>query len=208
MFKDRKDAGNQLAKLISRFKDNKNAIVVGIPRGGAVVAQEIAKQLRIPLFLILVKKISHPMNNEVAIGAVSLTDVLIENSEKYDNQWLSLEIEKKRNRIREMMELYQIDPVPKVKDKIVFLVDDGIATGHTIQLSINELKKKESKKLNVVVPICPVSLKNKFENQVETLISLYYPAYFHAIGEFYMSFNQIEDEEVIHLLTENKIARG
>jgi putative phosphoribosyl transferase len=204
---NRADAGRKLADVIPFRWDKQDVIVVGIPRGGVVVANEMARKFELPLELILVKKIAHPLNEEVAIGAVSANSILLENKQDYDHHWLTLEIERKRFRIGEMKELFQVQPIPKVQHKIVILVDDGVATGFTLLHAIDLLRQQLPREIIVAVPVCPKELVSIIETKVDAFYCLEIPSVFHSIGQFYQRFDQVEDEEVNSILDENKKAR-
>jgi predicted phosphoribosyltransferase len=207
MFLNRAEAGRKLADVIPFRWDKRDVIVVGIPRGGVAVATEIAKKFELSLELILVKKVAHPSNDEVAIGAVSLDSILLDDSQDYDPKWLTLEIERKRMRISEMKDLFQVHPIPQVHNKVVILVDDGIATGFSLLHSIELLRQQLPKELIVAVPVCPEDLISSVEENVDAFYCLETPSVFHSIGQFYQHFDQIEDKEVNAILDENKKAR-
>lgn len=207
MFLNRADAGRKLADVIPFHWYKQDVIVVGIPRGGVVVANEIARKFELPLELILVKKIAHPLNEEVAIGAVSMDSILLENKQDYDHRWLTLEIERKRFRIGEMKKLFQVQPVPKVHNKTVILVDDGVATGFTLLHAIELLRQQLPREITVAVPVCPKELVSSIESKADAFYRLEIPSFFHSIGQFYERFDQVEDEEVNSILDENKKAR-
>jgi predicted phosphoribosyltransferase len=204
---NRADAGRKLADVIAFRWDKKDVIVVGIQRGGVVVASEIAKKFELPLELILVKKIAHPLSDEVAIGAVSLDSMLLENSRDYDPCWLSIEIERKRVRIGEMRDLFKVHPTPQVRDKVIILVDDGVATGFTLLHAIDLLRQQLPTEIIVAVPVCPKELVSTIESKVDAFYCLEIQSVFHSIGQFYQRFDQVEDEEVNSVLDENKKAR-
>lgn len=208
MFLNRAEAGRKLADVIPFHWSKRDVIVVGIPRGGVVVASEIANKFELPLELILVKKIAHPLNDEVAIGAVSLDSMLLENSQDYDPRWLSLEIERKRVRIEEMKDLFQVSSIPLVRDKVVILVDDGVATGFTLLHSIERLRQQLPTEIIIAVPVCPKELVSTIASKADAFYCLESPSIFHSIGQFYQYFDQVEDEEVNSILSKNKKARN
>jgi len=208
MFLNRAEAGRKLADVIPFHWVKRDVIVVGIPRGGVVVASEIANKFELPLELILVKKIAHPLNDEVAIGAVSLDSMLLENSQDYDPGWLSSEIERKRVRIEEMKDLFQMHPIPQFRDKVVILVDDGVATGFTLFHAIELLRQQLPREIIVAVPVCPKEFVSTIESKADVFYCLEAPSIFHSIGQFYQYFDQVEDEEVNSILAKNKKARN
>lgn len=207
MFQNRKDAGLRLAKNIAKDWKSDDAIVVGIPRGGVVVANEIAERLALPLELILVKKISHPQNDEVAIGTVSIDKIHLENREFYDEFWLENELRKKRSRVIEMMKVFGVEAIPAVENKVVILVDDGVATGYTLLLAIELLKRQSPRRIEIAIPVCPIEFYSILKKLVDHVYCLEVSSHFQSIGQFYEYFDQVEDIEVVTLLQKNKKAR-
>lgn len=200
--RDRSEAGTLLAKKLEKFRDEE-VVVIAIPRGGVPVAYEIASYFNFPLDIILVKKIGHPNNREYAIGAVSLNNSIID--EKYDawSAYIEEEIQHIRQELMRKQQLYigEQEPVD-VEHKIVFLVDDGIATGKTILATIQLLKAKHPKEIVLAVPVLPSGKVEELTKHVDELVYLYASSDFHAVGEFYDNFEQVTDEEVIRLLKE------
>lgn len=204
MFQNRLDAASKLAEKLSRYK-NTDAVVLAIPRGGVTIGKEIADKLNIPLEIILSKKIGHPRNPEFAIGSVSelgmvINDAIMDISMDYiQNEAARLQLQ-----LKEKYKLFMGDRKPTdLKNKIVILVDDGIATGNTILATINMIKKKIPKKLIVAVPVAPPDTARKINKEVDEMICLLTPADFYAVGQFYADFSQVSDEEVIKMLGTN-----
>lgn len=199
IFKDRKAAGKLLAKHLKQYKLKKNTIVLGIPRGGVVVAAEVAKKLKLPLDIIVTRKIGHPAQPELAIGAVDADGQVI-----WDNKLLSqleFKIDDELKEIRRREKEYRQKKEPfQVKNKIVILVDDGIATGSTTLAAVNYLKKHQAKKVILAVPVASQEAAEKLSQQADELIILETPDYFQAVGQFYQQFEPVEDNEVIKLL--------
>jgi putative phosphoribosyl transferase len=206
LFKNRKDAGKQLAKKIDE-KGLTAEVIVTLPRGGIPVAIEIAKTLNLPLRLCLVRKLGHPLNNEFAIGAVTAKNILIKDKEfeKTENLHLEKLIRTERKRIDEMAVKFNHLFTPKdIKNKNIILVDDGIATGTCVELAIQELNKFGARKITIATPICPQNNYEKIKILVDDLITCIIPDQFLGIGAFYLDFEQVSDEEVIQLLSQNK----
>ena len=209
MFVDRKDAGEKLSIALKKFKDE-NPIVLAIPRGGIVTAYETIKKLGFQWDLIIPRKIGLPHNKEVAIGAVSLDGTYILNEEYIDMLNISQEYIKKEvfEQIEEMkrrLNKYKgNENFPNVKNKTVLIIDDGIATGFTIQAAIKSIKKHNAKKIILAVPVGPQDTISLLEKIVDEVICLHIPYEFYAVGSYYKRFEQTTDEEVINIVHELK----
>ncbi len=168
MFTDRIEAGHLLAKELRKYQD-RNVVVLAIPRGGVVVGRQIAKALRTPLGVIYAKKIPTPGQPELASGARLLRE------EKFGK-------------------------TPTVSGKNVILVDDGIATGATVKAALKSLRQKKAKKIILAVPVAPKDVVDELTHLADEIIILETPSDFSAVGQFYRSFPQITDAEVLQLL--------
>ena len=208
-FTDRVDAGKRLASALSNFS-GKKGIVLAIPRGGVPVGFEIAKTLKIPLDVIIPRKIGAPDNPELAIGAVAEdgTAILDDNLVKYlavSREYIKEEIERQKQEIQRRLETYRQDSsYPNLKGFDVIVVDDGIATGSTMKAALASVKNRGAASITVAVPVGPPSTIEELEEVADRVVCLYTPEYFQAIGQFYNDFRQTTDEEVIKLLQESK----
>lgn len=206
MFKNRKEAGLLLASKLENYSNNKNVIAVTIPRGGVPIGYVIAKKLQVPLEIVLSKKIGHPSNKEYAIGAVTLNDsILSVNTDTILKEYINDEINKIRVLLKQRQHTYYGDRTPiSLKNKIVILIDDGVATGNTLISSINLIKNQQPAKLIVALPVGPPSVINKIKDMpfVNETICLLTPDSFYAVGQFYEEFDPVEDTQVIKLLNE------
>ena len=204
MFANRKEAGKLLAEELSEFKNNINVVIVTIPKGGVPVAYEIAQKLNLPLEVVLSKKIGHPTNKEYAIGAVTLDNkILTEAAENVSQQYINKEIEHIRDVLKERHKRYHGNMTPlELKNKIVILVDDGVATGNTLISSIALIAQQEPLKIIVGLPVAPQTAIDKIKNQalVDTVICLEIPQNFRAVGQFYEDFKPVDDIKVMDLL--------
>lgn len=201
MFKDRYEAALQLAKKLKKFK-NKDGIVLAVPRGGVPIGYVIAKELGLPLEVILSKKIGHPYNSEFAVGSVSLYGTVINDSViDFSMEYISREVERILRSLKEKNKLYMGDRKPTdLKNKTVIVVDDGMATGNTIMATIEGIRKSKPREIIIAVPVAPGSTVIKFQKLVDDFICLLMPENFSSVGQFYESFSQVDDEEVVHLL--------
>lgn len=205
-FEDRKSAGRLLAAELKAYKNHPNLIVLGLPRGGVVTAYEVAKALEIPLDVFLVRKLGVPWQPELAMGAMAEGDVIIWNQNILESlsipeNEIKKVIEAEKEELLRRQKLYRGHHAPPVVEgREVILVDDGLATGATMQVAIKALKKRGAKKIIVAVPVAAVETCNNLRKQVDDLICLLTPSPFESIGQWYEEFGQISDEEVINLL--------
>lgn len=203
-FKNRKDAGIQLAEALKKYQ-HEDVIVYALPRGGVELGVEIANKLKAPLDLIITKKIGHPLNSEYAICAVGEESEPICNTREtsqIDPTWLHDEVERIRTEIKRRKTLYQGEIQPhSVAGKTAIVVDDGIATGLTMMAAIAEIKHGHPKKIVVAIPVTPYDTAQVLTTMADELVSLDIDKYFlGAIGAYYGEFNQVKDSEVIALL--------
>ncbi|MFE3868628.1 phosphoribosyltransferase [Flavobacterium sp. LS2P90] len=201
LLKDRIEAGLLLSEKLKKYQ-NSNTIVLAVPRGGVPVAAIIAKSLHLPLDIVLSKKIGHPYNKEFAIGAVSMDSMILDEHPDVPKEYIEKEVVKLRKLILEKYEIYMDKRTPlDIEGKNVIVVDDGIATGNTILVSINMLRKRNPAKIIVAVPVIPYDTVSLFEKNTDEFIYLIASKKFRGVGGFYEDFNQVEDDEVIKLLS-------
>ena len=204
MFKDRTDAGLLLVKKLSNYHNNKDAVVVTIPRGGIPLGYVISKGLHLPLELVLSKKIGHPLHKEFAIGAVTLTDrILSDAANDVSRMYIEAETSRIRTILKERQDGYYDKRKPiSFKNKIVIVVDDGVATGNTLMSSIKLIEKQKPSQIIVALPVGPPSVIEKIKKlpYVNDTICLLVPENFRAVGQFYKNFDPIKDNEVVTLL--------
>lgn len=212
LFRDRTDAAKQLAErlywLKNEIQENKSSVViVAVPRGGVVIGNIIASQLGAKLDLVVSRKIGAPFNPELAIGAVMpdgsyfLNDVaeMMNVSQDYIESQIEKEVKEIDRRLIEFRgdrEYYN-----ELEDKIVVLVDDGIATGATILASAKWIKDKHNcKQLIIAVPLAPGEILEDLQRVADKVIVLHTPEPFGAVGRFYHDFNQVSDDEVKEMM--------
>lgn len=206
VFKDRIEAGKKLAEKLFALKDQKDKIIIyALPRGGVIVADQIAQELKVPLDLVISRKISHPYDPEYAIAAICEEEELEENEEEIsqiDKKWYQEEIKKQKEGTKKGRDLYLNGrKIISPKDKIAILVDDGIATGLTMFAAIRYLKKFGPQKVIVAIPVIPKDVFQKLiEMNVEVISCQIEENYLGAVGFYYEDFPQIEDEEVIRIM--------
>jgi len=206
MFLDRHDAGRQLAERLASFKDQEEVVVIALPRGGIPVAYEVAKALNLPLNITYPRKIGAPINPELAIGAITETgegvfhrDLIDELgvSEEYIKEQVAFEQEVSRKRLSVFRKYL---PECSLEGKTVILIDDGIATGATMEAAIISIRKAGAARIIIAVPVAPPDTITRMKSLVDEIECLATPVPFFAIGAFYDNFNQTEEEEIIELL--------
>jgi erythromycin esterase-like protein/predicted phosphoribosyltransferase/predicted alpha/beta-hydrolase family hydrolase len=206
-FTNRQQAGQLLGERLLKFKDQ-NPIILAIPRGGVPVAFEVAKKLKAPLDILMVKKIGSPGNPEFAVGAVSedskpLFNEALIKAEHIDRNVLNKTAQIKIKEIREQLHHFRGSAERlAIKDKVVIIVDDGIATGATLFSAIQFLREKKPAKIIIASPVGARDTIYKLQAASDEVICLQAPENFRAVGLWYDSFNQVADEEVIELLRE------
>ncbi len=204
-FKDREDAGRQLAERLLPYRDE-NPIVLALPRGGVPVGYEVARALKAPLDVFIARKLGAPGRRELGIGAVAQGGVRVLNEdtiralgipEEYIEQVAAEETAEIERRLR----LLRGDrPEPRVRGRTVILVDDGIATGVTAWAAIRALRRRVPQRLVLAVPVCAPQTAEAIRPEVDDLVCLKAPYNLMAIGFWYRDFEQVSDEEVIELL--------
>jgi predicted phosphoribosyltransferase len=203
MFKDRADAGRQLADALREYKDG-NVVVYALPRGGVVLGIEIARRLNAPLDLIIVRKVGHPDSPEYAIAAVAEDGHTVMNRcevDSVDKAWFDEAVRTEQLEAHRRRELYTRGrpPIPAT-DKTAILVDDGLATGLTMFAAVQEVRHSHPKKIVVAVPVAPPQSVEELKQVADDVVALYVTPDFGAIGAFYYRFGQVSDEEVIELM--------
>ncbi len=206
LFENRRDAGKQLASRLSQYKHHANAIVLGIPRGGIVVADEIAQALHAPLDVMITRKLGAPDNPELAIGAVAsdgtlFLDRVLIHQLHISSEQVARERAAQLHEIRRRIELYRRDRPPlTLQNKLAILVDDGIATGATTIAALRALKNQNAARLVLAVPVAPPQVVSALRAECDEVVLLSTPEPFIAVGYFFRDFTQVTDEEVIEIL--------
>lgn len=200
MFQDRIDAGLALSKHLQHYK-NTDGVTLAIPRGGVPVAFPVAKLLHLPLQVILSKKIGHPLHKEFAIGAVSLTGRVMSPNAFATEEYIQQETLNIREQLKASYAQYMGDkkPVP-LKDKILIIIDDGVATGYTLLSTIEMIREEMPKKIVVAVPVASQQAAQILSEAADEFVCVWVPTHFHSVGEFYEDFKQVTDEEVMQIL--------
>jgi predicted phosphoribosyltransferase len=174
-----------------------------------VIGAEVAQTLGAPLDLIIVRKIGHPLSPEYAIGAVTEDGDVVSNPQEtmqLDPDWLASAAQEQMAEARRRRSLYLKDLEPiDVQDKVAILVDDGIATGFTVEAAIHQLRKRRPEKIVVAVPVAAAETADRIRHEVDDLVVITIPrGWFGAIGSYYRHFEQVNDEEVIALMESSR----
>ncbi|CRX38235.1 phosphoribosyltransferase [Estrella lausannensis] len=206
IFQDRIHAGLSLAKALSSLNSQKDTLVIGIPRGGVIVAKEVADALHLPLDIICPRKIGAPYNPEFAIGAVT------ESGEAYidpdlvrrlgiDKEYLDEKIAEESKRAAERLRLFREGMSPRdILNKTVILVDDGLATGATVKAAIVSLKKEGASRIVVAVPVSPPDTASEIKALADELIALHVDPGFMAVGQYYRNFSETTNSDVLQIM--------
>jgi putative phosphoribosyl transferase len=205
MFADRADGGLELARLLRPYKGT-GCVVYALPRGGVITAKVVADELNAPLDLIITRKIGHPNNPEYALGAITDDgDVALDSRELpgIPPEWLTAEKARQLKEAQRRRDIYLAGrtPVP-VKGKTAILVDDGIATGYTMEAAIFSVRKRDPSKIVVAAPVAPEGVLQRFKDLADEVVVVQAPELLYAIGYWYDDFAPVEDDEVLGLMNE------
>jgi predicted phosphoribosyltransferase len=205
-FRNRTEAGRALARVLSSYAGHDDVVVLALPRGGVPVAYEVAKELGAPLDVFLVRKLGVPGHEELAMGAIASGGVLVLDDGVV--RWLGIGEEQiQKTLARELDELRRREaayregrPLPDLKGKTVILVDDGLATGASMQAAARAVRRHDPTRIVVAVPVASRTTCDQFREEVDEVICAVTPAPFYAVGNWYEDFSQTSDEEVRELL--------
>ena len=208
IFRDRIDAGRQLAGLLGKWRSNPGLVVIALPRGGVPVAREVARALGAPLDIVCPRKIGAPHNPEFAVGAITesgegLFDTQTIESLHISREYLQQAVEKEMREAEHRLALYRAGRGKRsLLNKIVLIVDDGLATGSTMKAAILSVQAEGPLKILVAVPVSPPDTAAEIEELVDEFYCLSRPPYFSAVGQFYSDFRATSDQEVIEIMKE------
>ncbi len=209
IFADRLEAGRILGQALRHYTGQLENLVLGVPRGGVIVAAEVAKIIGGQLDIIIPRKIGAPHNPEVAVGALAPDGTTILHHELLSllglhERDLAPIIQDELAEIKRRLAVYRGEALPlQVDGKNVLLVDDGIATGFTLQAALRSIKRHSPRRLVLAVPVAPQDSLERLKLEVDDLVCLLVSEDFIAVGQFYRDFSQTTDEEVIKLLKNN-----
>jgi predicted phosphoribosyltransferase len=205
-FLDRTDAGRQLAGMLGRYRADTRAIVLALPRGGVPVGFEVASALGLPLDVLVVRKLGMPAQPELAMGAVASGGALVLNEDVVSYLPPGSDAVE-QVKARELQELarrekaYRGDrPVLQMRGRTGILVDDGLATGATMEAAVRALRSLHAGRIVVAVPVASIEARARIAGVADEVVCLQTPPFFSAVGQWYQRFDQTEDDEVTELL--------
>lgn len=209
-YRNRENAGQDLAKRLKTYVNGPDGVVLALPRGGINVAFEVAKALNLPLDVVVVRKLGVPDQPELAMGAIASGGVRVLNQQLMRQAQISNErIESvAQQEVKELMRqerLYRNGRPPvDLEHKTVILIDDGLATGATMRAAITAIREQKPQQIIIAVPVATPSMCQELESEVDEIICLKTPEPFISVGTWYDDFSQTTDEEVIQLLSRAK----
>jgi predicted phosphoribosyltransferase len=205
-FRDRSDAGRQLATQLTAYANSSDVLVLALPRGGVPVAFEVARALDVPLDIFLVRKLGLPGQEELAMGAIASGGVTVLNSEVVDTLHIPHRVidqvaAQEQRELERRERLYRDDrPPPEVRGKTILLVDDGLATGTSMRAAAAALREQAPDRIVVAVPVAASETCAEFRHIVDDIVCAITPDPFYAVGLWYEDFSQTNDQEVRDLL--------
>ncbi|MFL6333931.1 MAG: phosphoribosyltransferase [Pyrinomonadaceae bacterium] len=206
IYRDRTEAGKRLVAQLKDYADRPDVLVLALPRGGVPVAFEVARALRAPLDIFLVRKLGVPGHEELAMGAIATGGVRVLNDDVLDYMGIRGEVidavaADELQELERRERAYRDDrPAPDVKGKTVILVDDGLATGSTMRAAAAALRQQQPARIVVAVPVSAPQTCDEYRMGVDEIICAVTPEPFHAVGQWYADFSQTTDDEVRELL--------
>jgi putative phosphoribosyl transferase len=206
-FPNRAEAGRQLAEKLEKYAGGDDVIVLGLPRGGVPVAYEVAKHLRVPLDVFIVRKLGVPGFEELAAGAIASGGVRVLNQDvvrviPYAEAAIEAVTARETTELQRREQIYREGrPAPELRDKIVILVDDGLATGATMRAAVKALRQYGAAKIVMAAPVAPPDTCEELAQEADEAICLRTPPFFQAVGQYYEDFSQTSDDDVRELLT-------
>ncbi len=212
-FIGRIEAGELIAVELKRFR-NKKAVVLGIPRGGVIVANQIAQSLTTDFDIVLSHKLGAPVNPELAIGAVCEDETIFidKNLARYvgaDDGYIEQEKNRQLQEIARKVQLYRkIIPKIGLKQRLVIVTDDGVATGATMRAALWAIREEKPEKIIMALPVGPKDTVTQLSEAADETVCLKIPSSFEALSRFYKNFGQVEDEELMEILKQESKRRG
>jgi putative phosphoribosyl transferase len=207
-FRDRRDAGRKLAQKLSAYAGRPQALILALPRGGVLVAYEVARALAIPLDIFIVRKLGLPGREELAIGAIASGGVRVLNNDilrmlSIPEEVINFVVKRELEELQRREKLYRGErPLPEIRDHTVILIDDGLATGASMRAAVAGLRAQHPARIVVAVPAAAPETCDAFQTEVDEVVCAITPEPFYGVGRWYEDFSQVNDEEVRILLQE------
>ena len=208
-FENRHSAGKLLADALKVYSWRRDVIVLGLPRGGVPVAYEVAKELHLPLDVFIVRKLGAPGQPELAMGAIAMNNFTVLNNDivrelRISHHDIDQVLAAEQQELKRREKIYRRDKPPlDVENKIIILVDDGIATGASMRVAILALRTLRPAFIIVAVPVIEKSVLAALSHDADKVICLSKPGDFKSVGAYYHEFDQTRDQEVLDLLADN-----
>jgi putative phosphoribosyl transferase len=206
LFRNRADAGRQLALQLTGYADQGDVLVLGLPRGGVPVAFEVAQKIHAPLDVLIVRKLGVPAHEELAMGAIATGGIRVLNEDvvrslQIPERIIDAAVAAEEVELKRRERIYRGHrALREIGGKTVLLIDDGIATGSTMRAAIEVLRKQHPARLVVAVPYAPHSVHDEFKGQVDESVTLHSTEAFWSVGQAYEDFSQVTDAEVTRLM--------
>lgn len=206
MFQDRAEAGRRLAEALAHL-GREGAVVLSIPRGGVQVGAEVARMWGWPLDIVIPRKVRAPGNQELGLGAVApgvrVLDERMVRALRVSPEYLEKEIAVEEEEIRRRSEAYRAGRPPvDLQGKVAVVVDDGVATGGTATAAVRWARAQGAARVILAVPVAPAEALANLAKEADEVVCLATPEPFYAVGQWYASFPQIPDQEVLRMLRE------
>ena len=211
-FINRTEAGRLLAEKLGNYANRNDVVVLGLPRGGVPVAYEVAKGLNAPLDVFIVRKLGVPGFEELAAGAIASGGVRVLNDDvvraiPYASEAIEAVTARETVELQRREQIYREGrAAPELRDKIVILVDDGLATGATMRAAVKALRERAVAKIVMAVPVGPPDTFEELAREADEAVCLSTPPFFQAVGQYYEDFSQTSDDDVRELLTQAALA--
>jgi putative phosphoribosyl transferase len=205
-FRNRTEAGQLLARKLKRYAGRPDILVLALPRGGVPVAFEVAKALRAPLDVFLVRKLGAPGQEELAMGAIATGGIRVLNEDvvrelKIPPRVIDSVAAKEGQELERRERLYRGDcPAPDVNGRTLILVDDGLATGSSMRAAVAALRRNNPRHIVVAVPVAAAATCHELESEVDEIVCYETPEPFYSVGLWYEDFSQTTDEEIRQVL--------